>query len=216
MNRRTANDQPRVADGGEQYHSVAAGVSPAVEGGVSPPGIPVKVCQWSWCSHLHAWIAPILLTAWVILGCGISLAAVPVFRALPSGTKRPPVKPTVRVDLLEMEMRVEGAPAWVQPGMFRVAGVVQSVGGEGVLLYSAGAVSWMQVDAEANGNLTTTLVPGAKMNPAGGLLFLAGVQAKVGELITCETLRAGFHTVQVGGKAMRVIRFRKVRGSESR
>jgi hypothetical protein len=216
MNPRTANDPRRVAEGSQQHRSVPAGVPPAVEGGVSPPGIPAKVCQWSWCSQLHAWVAPFLLTALVILGCASSQAAVPVFRALPSGTKRPPVKPAIRVDLLEMEMRAEGAPTWVRPGMIRVAGVVQSVGGDGVLLYSAGAVSWMQVDAESNGNLTTTLVPGAKMNPAGGLLFVTGVQGKVGELITLETVRAGFHTVQVGGKAMRIIRFRRVRGSESR
>ncbi len=212
MNPRTANDPRPVAEGSQQHRSVAAGVPPAVEGGVSPPGIPAKICRRPWCGHLHAWITRILLTAVVIISCGSSQAAVPVFRALPSGTKRPPVKPALRMDLLEMEMRAEGAPAWVRPGMFRVAGVVQSVGGDGVLLYSAGAVSWMQVDAEANGNLTTTLVPGVKIQTKKGLLFVNGAYGKVGELVTVNAVHAGQQVIQIAGRQTPVIRFRVVSG----
>lgn len=141
-------------------------------------------------------------------------AAVPVFRAIPNGTKRPPVKPTVRVDLLEMEMKAQGAPPWVRPGLFRVAGVIQSLGSDGVLLNSAGAVAWMEVAAEADGSLTTILAPGAKVQPRDGLIYLRGFGGKVGELLTVDAVRAGFHVVQVGTRTSQVFRFRRPRNHE--
>jgi len=138
---------------------------------------------------------------------------VPVFKALPNGTKRPPVRPTVRVDMLEMEMRAEGAPPWVTPGMFRVAGVAQSVGPDGLLLNAAGAVAWMEVAAEVDGKLSTTLAPGAKVQPRDGLIFLRGFPGKVGELVTVDAVGAGLHVVQLGNRTTKVVRFRRAKNS---
>lgn len=142
-----------------------------------------------------------------------SRGAVPAMKVLPEGTKRPPVKPAVRVDMLEMEMRAEGAPPWVRAGLFRVAGVIQSIGSDGVLLNSAGAVGWVEVASESNGTLKTILAPGPKVQPKDGLIFLRGFNGKVGELLTVDAVRAGFHVVKIGNQTLQVVRFRRARNN---
>ena len=121
-----------------------------------------------------------------------------------------PGKPTQRqtadtyAAMLTVQMKAQPTPSNVREGTMRAAGVIKSIGPDGVLLANVTIVPWVKTTESRGGVVRSTFGPGQPSKPKGGLLFLVNGRGSIGQQLIMDGRYGGAEKMKVDGVTVQV------------